>query len=412
MEKDLKVSFYLKKNETEANGKAPVMGRIRIGTTEASFSARTKVSPSLWDTRSGRALGKSQEATRLNRKLDDMNVVINARYREQFHAGKNCTASQLKAAFQGISTNQATLLRYFENYLQEFEKRVGKDRGVTTFNSLKSAKNHLAEFLKTHLNMQDIPFTSLTGYFIEEYDYYLRIKLKLSSGTILIIVSRLRRMIKHAMNEEILSCDPFYEYKSVYPKPTQKYLTLAELESIINTPFTDKRLNLAKDMFLFSCFTGLSYIDIYNLTDTNIVSAADGILWIRTSRQKTGVSSNVPLLEIPAQIIEKYREAAPNSKLLPVPGNATLNKYLKEIAAHCKIERNIIFHAGRHTYASTVTLSQGVPIESVSSMLGHKNLSTTNIYAKITNQKIDEDIAALEKRIEGRYSLIQLEPAS
>jgi len=412
MEKDLKVSFYLKKNETGSNGKAPIMGRIRVGKTEAPFSARAKINLSLWDTRSGRALGKSHEATQLNRKLDDMNVAINARYRELLQTGEHCTAKQLKSAFQGISSNQATLLRYFDNYLQKFEKRVGKDRKVSTFKCLKNAKNHLAGFLKTHRNMQDIPFTSLTCCFIEEYDYYLRVKLCLSSGTIVDLISRLRRMIKYAMSEGILSADPFYEYKPVYPKAKQKYLTLVELESIINTSFTNARLNLTKEMFLFSCFTGLSYIDIYNLTGENIVKAADGILWIQTPRQKSGVSSNVPLLEIPAQIIEKYRGTASNGKLLPVASNATLNKHLKIIASHCGIERNLIFHAGRHTYASTITLSQGVPIESVSSMLGHKNLSTTNIYAKITNEKIDEDIAALELKIEGKYTLIQLEPAS
>ena len=218
MEKDLKVSFYLKKNETDANGKAPVMGRIRVGTTEASFSARTKISPSLWDTHSGRALGKSRETTKLNRKLDDMNVAINARYREQFHASEKCTARQLKAAFQGIATNQATLLRYFENYIQEFEKRVGKDRCEYTLFDLKNAKNHLERFLKTNRKMQDIPFSSLTGYFVEGYDYWLRVKQQLSCGTILGLISKLRRMIKYAMNEGILSRDPFYEYKPVYPK--------------------------------------------------------------------------------------------------------------------------------------------------------------------------------------------------
>jgi site-specific recombinase XerD len=214
------------------------------------------------------------------------------------------------------------------------------------------------------------------------------------------------------MSEGILSCDPFHEYKPVYPKAIQKYLTLAELESIINTPLTGTTLNIVKDMFLFSCFTGLSYIDIYNLTDKNTVKATDDILWIRTSRQKTGVSSDVPLLEIPLRIIERYRGTASNGKLLPVASNATLNRYLKIIAGQCGIGRNLIFHAGRHTYASTVTLSQGVPIESVSSMLGHKNLSTTNIYAKITNEKIDEDMTALELKIGNRYTLIQLEPAS
>jgi site-specific recombinase XerD len=412
MEKKLKVSFYLKKNEADADGKAPVMGRIRVGKTDASFSARAKINVSIWDVRSGRALGKSHETTRLNRKLDDMNVAINARYRELLQSGKNCTAKQLKTAFQGIASGQVTLLRYFENYVEEYERRVGKDRAKSTYNDLKSAKNHLAGFLQTNLKMQDIPFTSLTASFIEEYDYYLRITLRLSSGTILLIISRLRRMIKNAIREGIISADPFYEYKPDYPKAIQKYLTLAEVESIINAAFTDKNLNIAKDMFLFSCFTGLAYTDICNLTEENIVKASDGVLWIRTSRQKTKVSSNIPLLEIPEQIIEKYKGTTSSGKLLPMSGNSITNKYLKIIAGQCGITRNLIFHSGRHTYASTITLSQGVPIESVSSMLGHKNLSTTNIYAKITNEKIDADIAALEVRIGNRYQLTQIEEAS
>jgi hypothetical protein len=153
MDKDLKVSFYLKKNEIDSNGKAPVMGRIRVGKTEAPFSAKAKINPSLWDTNSGRATGKSREAMQLNRKLDDMNVAINTRYKEMLLTGADCTAKQLKAAFQGIASGQATLLRYFESYVQEYEKRVGKDRAAPSFNYLKSSKNHLAGFLKTHRNM-------------------------------------------------------------------------------------------------------------------------------------------------------------------------------------------------------------------------------------------------------------------
>jgi site-specific recombinase XerD len=214
-------------------------------------------------------------------------------------------------------------------------------------------------------------------------------------------------MVKYAINEGFISRDPFYEYKPVYPKAKQKYLTLPELESIINTPFHADNLNLAKDMFLFSCFTGLAYTDICNLTGNNIVKAPDGVLWIRTSRQKTGVPCNIPLLDVPVRIIEKYKGTVKNGTLLPMPGNSVLNKQLKTVAKSCGIKRNLIFHAGRHTYASVITLSQGVPIESVSSMLGHKKLSTTNIYAKITNDKIGKDMAALEMRIENRYQLTQ-----
>jgi len=412
MENGLKVSFYLKKNEVDAQGRCPVMGRIRVGKTEAPFSAKVKCLLSLWDTNSGRAQGKSREATELNRKLDTMNGIINSRYRELLKASGNVTAGQLKTVFQGIASHQVTLVEYFENYVNEYEKRVGKDREASTFKNLKNALSHVRKFLRKKYKMKDIPFSSLTYPFIEDYDYYLRINLGIAPGTIVELISRLRRMIKYATNEGILSCDPFFGYKPVYPKAKQKYLTFAELESIINTPFENGSLILARDMFLFSCFTGLAYTDIRNLTAENIVKAPDGVLWINTSRQKTGVPSNIPLLEIPIRIIEKYRGTAKNGKLLPIASNSTVNNNLKIIAGHCGIKRNLIFHAGRHTYASTITLSQGVPIESVSSMLGHKNLSTTGIYAKITNEKIGADIAALEAGRGSRYELIQLEAES
>jgi site-specific recombinase XerD len=413
MVQDLKVSFYLKKDEIDSAGKAPVMGRIRVGKTEAPFSAREKISVSLWDIRSGRASGKSHEATKLNRKLDDMNVAVNARYRERLQAGETVSAVQLKAAFQGITSNQSTLIRYFEGYIQEYEKRVGKDRQEDTFKALINAKRHLVRFLKSNRNMQDIPFSALNCSFVEDYDYYLRVKRRLACSTILGLITQLRRMIKYAMNEGILSADPFFGYKPVHPKETKKkYLTLAELESIINSNFTDASLNTVKDMFLFSCFTGLAYSDMCNLKDDNLFTAPDGVLWILTSRQKTGVASHIPLLEIPLRIIEKYRGTSSKGRLLPMTGNAATNKKLKIIATHCGIEQNLIFHSARHTYASTVTLSQGVPVESVSSMLGHKHLRTTSIYAKVTDERIGADMAALELRIPDRYQLTQTEPAS
>jgi site-specific recombinase XerD len=412
MTNGLKVSFYLKKNETDAEGKAPVMGRIRIGKTEAPFSAKTKVHVSLWDTNFGRVSGKSREATELNQKLDTINVIIHARYGELLKSGEHITAGEVKAAFQGIASRQSTLMAYFRNYVDNYEKRTGKDREKSTFKELQNALNHVARFLKKKYRMTDIPFSALKSSFIEDYDFHLRIELKLRSGTILGLISRLRRMIKYAINEGIISSDPFYSYKPVYPKANQKYLTLAELESIIHTPFHVYNLIITRDLFLFSCFTGLAYTDICHLTEENIKKAADGILWIRTTRRKTGVPSNIPLLEIPLQIIEKYRGTAKNGKLFPMPGNSFVNRHLKTIATACGIRRNLIFHMGRHTYASTITLSQGVPVESVSSMLGHKNLNTTNIYAKITGDKIGKDLAGLEIRLGNKYELTQLEALS
>jgi integrase len=212
-------------------------------------------------------------------------------------------------------------------------------------------------------------------------------------------------MIKLAIHEGIISRDPFDGYTPERPKAEQKYLTRAELHKIMTTPLDHPNRYLTRDMFLFSCFTGLAFRDMCNLTQKNLVRADDGVLWITTSRQKTGTPCQIPLLELPLQIIEKYKGLTKDGKLLLMLSCGRLNINLKKIAKLCGIDKRLIFHMGRHTYASEITLSQGVPIESVSRMLGHRDLRSTQIYAKITNDKINEDMKALETRMKNKYQL-------
>ena len=216
-------------------------------------------------------------------------------------------------------------------------------------------------------------------------------------------------MIKYAIGEGIISCDPFEGYAPVRAKPVQKYLTREELNRIITTPLDHPCRYLTRDMFLFSVFTGLAFTDICNLTENNIVRASDGVLWIKTTRQKTGTPCEIPLMELPLQIIEKYKGLAPNGKLLPMLSCGKLNTNLKVIAKICKIERRLVFHAGRHTFSTEICLSQGVPIETVSRMLGHRDLRSTQVYAKINNNKISEDTDKLEMRIKDKFRLVGIE---
>lgn len=216
-----------------------------------------------------------------------------------------------------------------------------------------------------------------------------------------------RKMIKLAINEGIISRDPFEGYAPERPIAKQKYLTREELDRIMTTQLDHPSRYITRDMFLFSVFTGLAYRDICNLTPSNIIKADNGVLWIKTSRQKTGTPCDIPLLDIPKQIIEKYKGVTKNGKLLPMLSCGRLNKNLKVIAKLCNIERRLIYHAGRHTYATEICLSQGVPIESVSRMLGHRDLRSTRIYAKITNHKIAEDMNVLESRIKDKFQLAE-----
>lgn len=404
MATDFKLLFYIKKTEVKTDGTCPIMGRISIGKTMAQFSTKQTTAVSLWDTRANRMSGKSTMAVAVNRALDKLSVSINSHYQKLIQLNGSTTANEVKNAFQGMASAQHTLVKYYQNHNQEFFKRVNREKNTAI--QYENSLNHLTRFIRKKYNVTDIPFSKLDLSFIEACDFYLRVELKLKSNTILGIVRHVRKMIKLAIAEGIIYHDPFYGYTPERPKAEQKYLTREELDRLMKTQLDHPSRYLTRDMFLFSVFTGLAYRDVCNLTPKHIVRADDGVLWIRTTRQKTGTPCDIPLLELPKQIIEKYKGIAKDGKLLPMLSCGRLNKNLKVIAKLCNIDRKLIYHAGRHTYATEICLSQGVPIESVSRMLGHRDLRSTQIYAKITEHKIAEDMQRAESRIEDKFQVV------
>lgn len=407
MKQAVRLSFYLKKNEEKLDGTCPIMGRLTVSKTMVQFSTKINVSLSLWDTPFGRCKGKSKQAVEINGQLDKIRLSVSYHYQEIIAVKEKATAEQVKNAFSGIASEQETLVKYFEKHNANFAKRIGVNRTSHTGFEYENALRHLKNFLKHKYKVSDVPFSVLDNAFINSYDFYLRVELRLKPNTVLGIVTRMRKMIKYAVCEGITTSDPFINYAPERPKPQQKYLTRAELDKIMNTPLDHPNRYLTRDMFLFSCFTGLAYRDMCNLSEENLHKADDGVIWIKTTRQKTGTPCEIPLLDFPLQIIKKYRGLAPEGKLLLMLSCGKLNLHLKKIAKICGIERRLIFHMGRHTYASEITLSQGVPIETVSRMLGHSDLRSTRIYAKITNDKISADMGKLEERISDKYQLAQ-----
>lgn len=348
MKTELKVHFYLRKTDEKKNGECPVIGKITIGKDVVQFSAKLTAKASLWDIVSGRVTGKSKHATEINATLDKMGVAINTSYRKLQEIKNTITASEVKNAFQGIASGQETLISYFARHNEDFKKRVGVNRELSTQVQYENSLNHLKRFMSLKCKLSDIPFTQLDFSFIEKYDFYLRVELKLKPNTILGIIRHLRKMIKLATGEGIITRDPFDGYSPERPKAEQKYLTREELNKIMVTPLDHPCRYLTRDMFLFSVFTGLAYRDICNLTAKNIVRASDGVLWIETTRQKTGTPCEIPLMEIPLQILNKYKGLAPDGKLLPMQSCGRLNKNLKVVARLCGLKRKLIFHTARH----------------------------------------------------------------
>jgi len=401
MKQELKVSFYLKKSETKDDGKCTVMARISVGKSEAKFSTKMTTPVSLWA--SGRATGKSSAAVTINRELDGIRASALSYYRELSDIRTKVTAEHVKTLLLGMAHGQQTLLAYFHEHNRSLNERVGVNRKSGTAATYRYALNLLTEFLKAKYKLSDIPFAALDRSFIDKYDLYLRTERGLGQGTIVLLIIRLNTIITNAIAEGIITGNPFAGYKAQRPKPVQKYLTRKELDKLMSTPMISPNHYLIRDLFLFSCYTGIPYGDMCKLTDEDISLAPDGTLWIKTYREKTGIDYELPLLEIPLQILDRYKGIADKERLLPMFSNSALNRQLKEIAHTCGIERRLHFHMGRHTYASEITLSQGVPIETVSRMLGHREIKTTQIYANITPDKIDEDMKALDNRITGRF---------
>lgn len=405
MKEELKVLFYLKKNQTKANGLYPVMGRISIGRTMAQFSAKLEADASKWNAKAGRMDGKSHHALDVNRKIDKINLSINRHYKELVQNKGRVTAEEVKNAFQGIASVQQTLLKVFAEHNETYRKRVGIDREETTYKKYCNAYRHLSEFLLKKYRVQDMSFKQLNFAFIEAYDFLLRIELKMKPNTVLRNIVPLRKIVRIAVNKGYIPADPFAEYKPVRGKSVHRYLTIEELKKIMSTDFHSYFRNLTRDMFVFSAFTGMAYADMKKLTVKELVTTDDGNRWIVSARKKTGTVSRIRLLDVAVRIIEKYEKERTGDKVFPMPKYTTADVNLKRIAEICGIERSVSFHQARHSFASSVCLSQGVPIETVSRMLGHKDIHTTQIYATVSTQKIASDMKSLSQRIAGKFSL-------
>ena len=400
----LKVSFYLKKSEMSEDGLCPVMGRINVGRySESAFSAKLSASPKAWIL--GRATGKSSASREINRQLDEIRASCLSVYQELSAVRMNVTADDVKCLIQGMAFGQETLMGYFSTFIENFAKRVGVNRVHATLKSYRYTYRCLAEFLETEYRLSDIPFAAIDRSFIDRYDVYLRTKRRLAISTVGFHTTRLKMIVSEAITDGIITANPFAGYEAEKPRREQKFLTSEELYRLMTTPLHDSRLYHVRDLFLFSCYTGIPYGDVCLLTEDNLETAEDGTVWIKSSRKKTKMEYEIPLLELPLKIIEKYRGMAPEGSLLPMYCNSTINAYLKRIARICGIERRLVYHCGRHTYATEITLSHGVPLETVSKMLGHSRISTTQIYAKVTDDKIDMDTRSLEEKIAGRFSV-------
>lgn len=408
MKTTFNVLFFLKRDKQKKDGSIPLMCRITVDGEETRFSMKTDVDPALWDVKTGKMTGRSAKAYEINGLLDNTKSVLNRIYHQELERIQSVSAEKVKNIFLGINTKQQTLLELFVKHNTDVKSLVGISKSKATHQKYEVTLKHVTSFLRKKYSLSDIPFAEINHMFISDFETFLMVDCKCQANTTAKFMQFFKRIILIARNNGWLLHDPFSNYKIRLKKVDRGYLTKEELECIAKKKIDIPRLEYVRDIFVFSCFTGLAYIDVYNLKENNIRTSFDGKLWIMTKRQKTEINSNIPLLDVPRMILEKYKGKLPEGKLLPISSNQKMNAYLKEIGDLCEIKKSLTFHLARHTFATTITLSQGVPIETVSKMLGHTNIKTTQIYARITDNKIGHDMDILSSKLKEMESVFQL----
>jgi integrase len=407
-----KLLFYLKKNEPKKNGTVAIMGRITIDGKAASFSTKLEIAPNNWDLKHGRVPGKSKQALSINTKLDNIRLRIDKYYEELLKYDGFVTPQKLKLTFLGVGIMEDAILKVFQAHNDDFAKMAAKrERSQSTYDKYKIVYNHLAEFIKLRYLREDMAFKELTSDFIREFDFYLRVDKECTHNTVWVYTMPVLRMVELAIKKGMIRNNPFEDYEITMKEADRGFLLKEDVEKIMLCQLPKKRYELVRDLFVFSCFTGLSYADIKKLKRNNIQNFFDGHQWVISRRKKTDVSSNVRLLEIPKKIIERYFGITRNEFVFPVPSNATCNNHITRIMAMAEIttEQKVTFHTARHTFA-TMVLTAGASLESVQKMMGHTNITTTQIYAKILNEKVgmDMDIVARNlKAMEVSFSAME-----
>jgi site-specific recombinase XerD len=398
MKTKITLHFYAKSTKANAHGLLPIYVRLTVDGKRLEFSTKKFVEKSKWSNELSKMKGTTEEARSINSYLDLMKSKVLDAQMELLHRNEDLSIENFKNRLLGTGERQRMLIPIFQDHNNKIKELVGKEYAPGTLERYSTSLKHTIEFMQWKYNISDIDITKIDHAFITDYEFWLRSVRNCANNTAVKYLKNFNKIIKICLANDWLDKNPFANYKSKVKEVERVYLTEAEIQSIIEKDFKTERLSLVRDIFLFSCFTGLAYIDVKNLTKSHISFGIDGEKWIFTHRQKTESASKIPILPVTQMIIDKYEnnpQCISEDKLLPILSNQKMNAYLKEIAAVCEIEKELTFHIARHTFATTVTLTNGVPIESVSKMLGHKNLRTTQHYAKVLDRKVSEDMNIL-----------------
>ncbi len=399
------IHFVIRVTKQQKNEMGAVFARVTVNGKKTEISLKTKVLPKNWDMTKGKAKGRNDDMIKLNNHIERVRSLITDCYHQLIQQRQEITAAAVKSLYLGEDKEEGmTLIK-----LSEYHKQVETGRlAPGTMKNYTTTVSYLQRFIRKQYNKKDVYLEKLNYKFMLDFENFLHNykptdhQRPMSNNGVMKHLERLKKFVNMGVKMDWLEKDPFAKYKLRFEKVERGYLSKEELAILEKKNFSIERLQSVLDMFLFSCYTGLAYIDISKLAHEHICKGIDGKDWLMTKREKTNILVKVPLLPQAVQLIVKYKNhpaAVANETLFPVLSNQRMNGYLKEIADFCKIKKNLTFHLARHTFATTVTLSNGVPIESVSKMLGHTSIRTTQIYAKVVEHKLSEDMQNLKLKM-------------
>ncbi|HEV9037989.1 MAG TPA: site-specific integrase [Puia sp.] len=408
--------FYLKKQHGDTKVHRPIYLRITVDGVMKEMSIHRSWDPTKWNAKAGWAIVPKTpprrsaappecEAQSLNAYLDTLQAKVHEARHQLLMSGKPVTAEALRNFVQGReagSERPHLLLEIFQYHNDQVKALIGKEFSKGTLTKFNTVLKHTRSFLQWKYKLDDIDIRKLDYEFITELEFWYKSVQRVEHNTTMKYIACVKKMAIRALRNGWLQRDPFMGFNMALREIEREALTVEELERMTTKSFITERLSQVRDIFLFSCFTGLAYADLQKLKRSEISTGIDGGKWIFTRRQKTDTASRIPLLPMAQQILDKYFDhplCLKKDKVLPILSNQKMNQYLKEIADVCQIDKYLTFHIARHTFATTITLSNGVPIETVSKMLGHRNLKTTQHYAKIVDRKVSNDMQALKERL-------------
>ena len=392
-----RVLFFLKKTRLLKNGEASVCMRITVNGTRVENNIRKSIDPALWSQAKETARGKSRRACDLNTYIEEARIKLYQIFCELEQQNRPVTAHLLQKLFFGQEQPEEvrTLLGTMQEHNDQCRALVGTDYALITVRRYESCRRYLAELIRQRYGKEDLPLTEVNGELVRAFAFYLKTEKGCQQNTVIRYMKCLKKITNLARANDWMAKDPFLGIRFHEKEVVREFLTMDELQTIYRKEFPLERLTLVRDVFIFAAFTGLAFIDVQQLAPEHIVRDNNGNLWIRKPRQKTKNMCNIPLLDIPQEILRKYADHPTCRKkgvLLPVPCNQKMNSYLKEIADICMIRKNLTTHCARHSYATSVCLANGVSLENVAKMLGHSNIKMTQHYARVLDSSILRDM--------------------